>query len=96
MSTVGRNDPCPCGSGKKYKRCCLGQSVEDTRRSRNLTIAVTLVIVAAMAVGMTVSDQAGWLVAAGGLVATGIWQWLNAQPPKSGSGSDPGAINFGR
>ncbi len=19
----GRNDPCPCGSGKKYKRCCL-------------------------------------------------------------------------
>lgn len=25
MSTVGRNDPCPCGSGKKYKRCCLHQ-----------------------------------------------------------------------
>ncbi len=22
-SKVGRNDPCPCGSGKKYKRCCL-------------------------------------------------------------------------
>jgi hypothetical protein len=21
---VGRNDPCPCGSGRKYKRCCLG------------------------------------------------------------------------
>lgn len=20
---VGRNDPCPCGSGKKYKSCCL-------------------------------------------------------------------------
>ena len=20
---VGRNDPCPCGSGKKYKQCCL-------------------------------------------------------------------------
>jgi SEC-C motif-containing protein len=20
---VGRNSPCPCGSGKKYKRCCL-------------------------------------------------------------------------
>ena len=20
---TGRNDPCPCGSGKKYKRCCL-------------------------------------------------------------------------
>lgn len=21
---VGRNDPCPCGSGKKYKKCCIG------------------------------------------------------------------------
>lgn len=20
--TTGRNDPCPCGSGKKYKKCC--------------------------------------------------------------------------
>lgn len=23
MSTPARNAPCPCGSGKKYKRCCL-------------------------------------------------------------------------
>ena len=22
MHTAGRNDPCPCGSGKKYKKCC--------------------------------------------------------------------------
>ena len=22
QETVGRNDPCPCGSGKKYKKCC--------------------------------------------------------------------------
>ncbi len=22
VTTVGRNDPCPCGSGKKYKKCC--------------------------------------------------------------------------
>lgn len=22
VSQAGRNDPCPCGSGKKYKRCC--------------------------------------------------------------------------
>ena len=21
--TAGRNDPCPCGSGRKYKKCCL-------------------------------------------------------------------------
>lgn len=23
--SVGRNDPCPCGSGKKYKECCMGK-----------------------------------------------------------------------
>ena len=23
MKTIGRNDPCPCGSGKKYKKCCI-------------------------------------------------------------------------
>ncbi|WP_345972224.1 YchJ family protein [Sulfurimonas diazotrophicus] len=22
-ASVGRNDPCPCGSGKKYKKCCM-------------------------------------------------------------------------
>ena len=25
IKKIGRNDPCPCGSGKKYKRCCLGR-----------------------------------------------------------------------
>jgi len=28
---VGRNDPCPCGSGKKYKKCCLLK--DEARRS---------------------------------------------------------------
>ena len=23
---VGRNDPCPCGSGRKYKQCCEGKT----------------------------------------------------------------------
>ncbi|MCD4789008.1 MAG: SEC-C domain-containing protein [Bacteroidales bacterium] len=25
-SKIGRNDPCPCGSGKKYKKCCLNKN----------------------------------------------------------------------
>jgi SEC-C motif len=32
MTKVGRNQPCPCGSGKKYKRCC--GSVTDAPRLR--------------------------------------------------------------
>ncbi|MBR2769144.1 MAG: SEC-C domain-containing protein, partial [Solobacterium sp.] len=26
---VGRNDPCPCGSGKKFKKCCMGKGIFD-------------------------------------------------------------------
>jgi hypothetical protein len=37
MSKIGRNDPCPCGSGRKYKRCCLknqtaGQEIAPTKK----------------------------------------------------------------
>ncbi len=23
---IGRNDPCPCGSGRKFKKCCIGKA----------------------------------------------------------------------
>ena len=26
---IGRNDPCPCGSGKKYKLCCINKMSEE-------------------------------------------------------------------
>lgn len=26
---VGRNDPCPCGSGRKFKQCCMGKGIYD-------------------------------------------------------------------
>jgi hypothetical protein len=39
-----RNDPCPCGSGKKYKRCCAIQEESDTTGSFfGLAMVVTLV-----------------------------------------------------
>ena len=31
MAKPGRNDPCPCGSGKKYKRCCLAKDEQAER-----------------------------------------------------------------
>ncbi len=27
MKKPGRNDPCPCGSGKKFKKCCESQTI---------------------------------------------------------------------
>ena len=29
MTKASRNDPCPCGSGKKYKKCCLAKEKES-------------------------------------------------------------------
>jgi len=33
---TGRNDPCPCGSGKKYKKCCLArdEALERERKAQ--------------------------------------------------------------
>jgi len=31
-SKVGRNDPCPCGSGRKYKKCCLDKDETQSRQ----------------------------------------------------------------
>ena len=30
MEEVGRNNPCPCGSGKKFKKCCMGKYPRET------------------------------------------------------------------
>lgn len=30
---VGRNDPCPCGSGKKYKHCCMDADLQAARQA---------------------------------------------------------------
>ncbi|MEI2664781.1 YecA family protein [Rossellomorea sp. LJF3] len=38
MSTVGRNEPCPCGSGKKYKKCCENVVNIDTLVSQELDV----------------------------------------------------------
>ena len=32
MAKVGRNDPCPCGSGKKYKKCCQDKESSETEQ----------------------------------------------------------------
>ena len=34
IGKAGRNDPCPCGSGKKYKQCCLDKDEAGARAAR--------------------------------------------------------------
>ena len=44
---VGRNDPCPCGSGRKYKQCC---ALKKERMS-----PVVIVAIAAAVIGIVVA-----------------------------------------
>lgn len=34
----GRNDPCPCGSGKKYKACCMKQELPVAKKKFKATL----------------------------------------------------------
>ncbi len=38
---VGRNDPCPCGSGKKYKKCCFEKDQERLHHSSDVAGVTT-------------------------------------------------------
>lgn len=46
---AGRNDPCPCGSGKKYKKCCwekdqgIGFTAQKAEAAEQLTSAIQAV-----------------------------------------------------
>ncbi len=44
QQSAGRNDPCPCGSGKKFKKCCMGKDVQGAGARGPETRTGTIVI----------------------------------------------------
>jgi hypothetical protein len=51
MAHTGRNDACPCGSGKKYKKCCELKQ-KQSRSSTLLLVVVGLLMAASVAAGI--------------------------------------------
>src|SRR4051812_48280874 len=39
MNAPGRNDRCPCGSGRKHKSCCMGKAASPTTEAGRLALA---------------------------------------------------------
>jgi hypothetical protein len=64
---AGRNDPCPCGSGKKYKRCCE-VTQQKTRSSRALVFVVLAILAGAIVAAVTSLGEDATPVAAPGRV----------------------------
>ena len=48
MAKTGRNDLCPCGSGRKYKKCCEARERGGGTRSRVMLVAVGGAVLAAI------------------------------------------------
>jgi hypothetical protein len=96
---IGRNSPCPCGSGKKHKQCCLGKEEVVKEKARmGFSFAVgfagllgggALWYFKGLSFGM-----AG--AAASVIVAAAVYVFRDPNPPRGGSGGDSSAINFGK
>lgn len=95
---IGRNDPCSCGSGKKYKRCCLGTE-QDPQNAPKKTMPALIVLILGLTLAVAVlvisgAGNGGLLAVVTLMLAGGTYVFTNMPPPNSSPGS-PGGINFG-
>ena len=81
--SVSRNEPCPCGSGAKYKKCCLGIDEELAARHSKKTIAIVAAVVAATVATFFLAGQGiGSAVGFGGFGVV-VAYLLTAEPPSA-------------
>ena len=97
--SVALNAPCPCGSGKKYKRCCYASqaAASSSGKGRLPKLLALAGLVAGVATYLITEDlETGGLVVLGSsMAALALWGFSDPPPPKTGGG-DPAGMNFGR
>jgi len=93
---INRNDACPCGSGLKYKRCCLGKPVATNSKHWKLVGLLALVLAGiTAALWLMVSSNIGILSAALSVMVLAAIALFTDPPDSKPGGSDPSAISFG-
>jgi len=55
----GRNDPCHCGSGKKYKNCCQGKDDSSLKSKREIIAVVIAILVGLVIAGYALKGGHG-------------------------------------
>ena len=96
--SVSRNDPCPCGSGKKYKQCHLGKELpSETSKARTIVPVVLSLagVVAGVVVAITTDWTTGLAIGVGSIISVGSWVALRSPPPPNENAGDPAGLNFG-
>ena len=91
-ASVGRNDPCPCGSGLKYKQCCEGKAIPQMRGRRGWLLGVAaLAALALIAWGIMRSQSPSVANRGLGLPPAGAGTAAGTTPMPSTP--SPGAVN---
>ena len=95
MASIERNGLCPCGSGKKYKKCCEGVEQKTQVDKRLLGLLAVIVVAAAITGGVWGFEMAMRVGVVGVIFSVGGNILLKA--PKKKRGRDSGSnIDFGR
>ncbi len=55
---AGRNEPCPCGSGKKYKHCCAGKEARS-KQTMWASALIALVLLGGLLAGVAFTRSDG-------------------------------------
>ncbi len=84
MKKIGRNDPCHCGSGKKYKNCHQQIDTQTGTVNKNMIIGGLALLVILFAIGMYFKMQPANNPAPGPAPEGKVWSsehghWHNAE-----------------
>ena len=96
---VARNAPCPCGSGKKYKRCHGAQGSEEPVKKRRFLLPIIVLLISTtvgVVVGLSEGYELGLGTGGGTLILAWIYFALQDPPPPNAGSGDPAGLNFGR
>lgn len=98
MAQISRNEPCPCGSGQKYKKCCeLTGGPKSKRRALVPMVVLGIAVLAGIAAWFWTKEwETSLAIGGAGLVAAGGLAIFMDPPPPRGGGSSSDSINFGR
>ena len=99
MTEPSRNSPCPCGSGNKFKHCCMGKPAPSVERKkiRRISGGICLVsVIFALSTGYYWGWETSAVIAVLGLMLGGGIALFVKPPPSTKDRSSSGSIDFGR